>query len=314
MKVEVSSGEQSAVSAKSQLSTESKKAETKEAPPSQKSFQKRGFPHMHIIFWLEEGSHMTPKELDQFVCAELPNQYVSEKDSTGKPMVDEKGKPIHKQDENGEKVINPLWTAVTSFMLRGPCGQYNPSLGCMVDGRCRFGYPKNYQAATEISGDCYPQYCQRQNSDNVYIAHSHGKWYTLTNREVVPYNKYLLYKYDCHFNVEFCHSVQAIKYTLKYLYKGSDQVTVTIEGKAEDADTYNEIEQFQNKRYVSAGEAAWCQRQNEVADRKPAVNRLQLHLPEEQTVYFDSNKKDESIERIEKAAQKTLTSFFELNC
>ena len=37
MKVEVSSGEQSAVSAKSQLSTESKKAETKEAPPSQKS-------------------------------------------------------------------------------------------------------------------------------------------------------------------------------------------------------------------------------------------------------------------------------------
>ena len=81
-----------------------------------------------------------------------------------------------------------------------------------------------------------------------------------------------------------------------------DQVTVTIEGNAEDADTYNEIEQFQNKWYVSAGEAAWCQCQSEVADRKPAVNRLQLHLPGKQTVYFDSNKKDESIERIEKAA------------
>ena len=25
-------------------------------------FQKRGFAHMHIIFWLEEGSHMTPKD------------------------------------------------------------------------------------------------------------------------------------------------------------------------------------------------------------------------------------------------------------
>ena len=105
--------------------------------------------------------------------------------------------------------------------------------------------------------------------------------------------------------------MQAIKYTLKYLYKGSDQVTVTIEGNAEDADTYNEIEQFQNKQYVSAD---WCQHQNEVADRKPAENRLQLHLPEEQTVYFDSNKKDESIEEIEKAAQTKLTSFFELNC
>ena len=51
--------------------------------------------------------------------------------------------------------------------------------------------------------------------------------------------------------------MQAIKYTLKYLYKGSDQVTVTIEGNAEDVDTYNEIKQFQNKWYVSAGEAAW---------------------------------------------------------
>ena len=130
----------------------------------------------------------------------------------------------------------------------------------------------------------------------MYIAYSHCKWYTFTNHDVVPYNKYLLYKYDCHFNVEFCHSVQAIKYTLKYLYKGSDQVTVTIEGNAEDADTYNEIEQFQNKQCVSAGEAAWHQCQNEVANRKPAVNRLQLHLPEEQTVYFDSNQKDESIE------------------
>ena len=112
-----------------------------------------------------------------------------------------------------------------------------------------------------MSEDGYPQYRRCQDPDNVYIAYSHGKQYTFTNHDVVPYNKYLLYKYDCHFNVEFCHSVEAMKYTLKYLYKGSDQVTVTIEGNAEDADTYNEIEQFQNKQYVSAGEAAWCQHQ-----------------------------------------------------
>ena len=114
---------------------------------------------MHIIFWLEEGSHMTPKELNQFVCAELPDQYLYEKDSTGKPMVDGEGRPIHKQDENGDKVINPLWIAVTSFMLYGPCRQHNPTLGCLVDGHCQIGYPKNYQATTEISEDGYPRYC-----------------------------------------------------------------------------------------------------------------------------------------------------------
>ena len=65
-----------------------------------------------------------------------------------------------------------------------------------------------------------------------YEEFSYGKCYVFTNQVVVPYNKYLLYKYDCHFNVEFCHSVQAIKYTLKYPYKGSDQVTVTIKDNA----------------------------------------------------------------------------------
>ena len=59
-------------------------------------FQKRGLPHMHIIFWLEERNNKTAKELDQFICAELPDQYLSEKDSTGKAMVDGRGEPIYK--------------------------------------------------------------------------------------------------------------------------------------------------------------------------------------------------------------------------
>ena len=66
-------------------------------------FQKRGCPHMHIIFWLKEGSHMTSKELDQFICAELPDQYLSKKHHTGKPMVDGQGEPIYKWDEKDEK-------------------------------------------------------------------------------------------------------------------------------------------------------------------------------------------------------------------
>ena len=156
-------------------------------------FQKRSFPHMHIIFWLEEGSHMTPKELDQFICAELPDKYLKEKHHTGKPMVDTEGKPIHKWDRNGKKVSNPLWTAVTSFMLHGPCRQHNPSLGCMVDGHSQFGYPKNYQTKTEISEDGYPQYHQCEDPYKVYKAFSHGKPYDYTNCDVVPYHKYLLY-------------------------------------------------------------------------------------------------------------------------
>ena len=142
----------------------------------------------------------------------------------------------------------------------------------------------------------------------MYKAFSHGKLFEYKNHDVVPYNKYVLYKYDCHFNVEYCHSVQTIKYSLKYLYKGVDQVTVMIEDNAspgciaqQETDTIIEVQEYQNKQYVSAAQATWCQHQNEVADRKPPVNRLKLHLPGEQTVYFDSNKIDESIEQTEQA-------------
>ena len=67
--------------------------------------------------------------------------------------------------------------------------------------------------------------------------------------------------------------------------------------KDEDAQR-NEVKEFQNKRYVSGGEACWRFRGNEIAERKPSVNRLQLHLKGEQTVYFDPSDKDQSIERI----------------
>ena len=37
-------------------------------------FQKRGFPHAHIIIWLEEEP--TIDEIDQIVCAEIPDEEI----------------------------------------------------------------------------------------------------------------------------------------------------------------------------------------------------------------------------------------------
>ena len=66
-----------------------------------------------------------------------------------------------------------------------------------------------------------------------------GKPVTYTNADVVPYNNYLLYKYNCHINVEYCHSVMAIKYHLKYINKGSDKAIITVEGKVANKDARN---------------------------------------------------------------------------
>ena len=61
--------------------------------------------------------------------------------------------------------------------------------------------------------------------------------------------------------------------------------------------------------YVSSAEVCWRFPDNEIAEQKPSVNRLQKHLEREQTVYFDPSNKDQSIERIEKSERTKLIAF-----
>ena len=105
--------------------------------------------------------------------------------------------------------------------------------------------------------------------------------------------------------------------------RGSDEAIITAEGKTENEDSgdtenndeapKNEVKEFQNKQYVSGADAYWCFRENEIAERKPSANRLQIHLEGEQTVYFDPSNKDQSVERIEKSSRTKLIALFELN-
>ena len=51
----------------------------------------------------------------------------------------------------------------------------------------------------------------------------------MDNRWVVPYSPYLLKKFDCHINVEFCQCIIVLKYLFMYHFKGED--LITIEGR-----------------------------------------------------------------------------------
>ncbi|XP_020186773.3 uncharacterized protein [Aegilops tauschii subsp. strangulata] len=51
----------------------------------------------------------------------------------------------------------------------------------------------------------------------------------LDNRWVVPYNPYLLRMFNCHINVEVCSSIKAGKYLYKYIYKGHDKASFSID-------------------------------------------------------------------------------------
>ncbi|GFV83713.1 uncharacterized protein TNCV_2555011 [Trichonephila clavipes] len=78
------------------------------------------------------------------------------------------------------------------------------------------------------------------------------------NSWIVPYSPLLSKMFNCHINVEFCNTVQAIKYICKYINKSSDQAIFNIrqQGNA-NIDPRDEAQTFQTGQYVSSNEAAW---------------------------------------------------------
>ncbi|XP_074305055.1 uncharacterized protein LOC141639985 [Silene latifolia] len=132
----------------------------------------------------------------------------------------------------------------------------------------------------------YPIYRRRQNGRSVVVRTA-----TLDNRWVVPYNPFLLVKYDCPLNVEVCSTIKAVKYLYKYVYKGHDWVSFTVDDGVDQRD-YDEITAFQSARWISPPEAVWRIFRFCMNEIHPNVVPLQVHLPNMQLVLFCLNQTD----------------------
>ncbi|GBN32331.1 hypothetical protein AVEN_206086-1 [Araneus ventricosus] len=174
-------------------------------------FQKRGLPHAHILLTLDSESKIRTKDdIDKFVSAELPY-----------PCIDLR-----------------LFKIVTKCMVHGPCGTININSPCMRDGQCCKSFPKQFKDDTDENVNGYPIY-RRTATEPVQV----GK-YSIDNRWIVPYNPWLLKKFNAHINVEICASVKSVKYLYIYIYvyKGHDAASVKIQ--KEGALDHDEILSF----------------------------------------------------------------------
>ena len=166
----------------------------------------------------------------------------------------------------------------------------------------------------------YPLYRRR-------CLHSHKKYdskgrvvFEFDDTWVVPYNPYLLYKYDAHINVEICNSVMSVKYMYKYVYKGHDMASVAlvrIPLENNNADILHtapriidEIQQYVDSRYVGASEAAWRILDFNMSGRYPSVMRLQLHEQNKQQILYREGEEMQAIVRGQ-TAKTTLTAYFD---
>lgn len=169
----------------------------------------------------------------------------------------------------------------------------------MENGICTKSFPKEFNQETIINRREYPQDKRRSGT---CVEHKNK---VVSNAFVVPYNKYLLAKFNCHINVEVCTSVKSVKYIFKYIYKGYDCAELEMTNN-------NEISQFLNTRYLSAPEAMWRLLENKMHDRSHDIIRLPVHLPQEQIIIFEEGREEERIARGD-IAKTMLVAYFKLN-
>lgn len=134
------------------------------------------------------------------------------------------------------------------------------------------------------------------------------------NRYVVPYNRYLLLRYNAHINVEWCNQTRSIKYLFKYVNKGHDRVTVGFyNGKEGSSDVVDEIKLYYDCRYLSACEAAWRIFSFDINYRTPSVERLTFHLENEQHVIYGDNDPLEDVVRRKSIHQTKFWAWMHAN-
>ncbi|KAK7328215.1 hypothetical protein VNO77_22317 [Canavalia gladiata] len=170
-----------------------------------------------------------------------------------------------------EKVEPELRNIVETLMIHGPCGAQNRKSPCM----------HNVQ------------------KDKVSVD----------NRYVVPYNKYLLLKYNAHINVEWCNQSRSIKYLFKYVNKGHDRVIASFYQNGQSCskeNTVDEIKLYYDCRYLSSCEAVWRIFAYDIHYREPFVERLSFHLPDQHAVVFQD---DDTVDDIANRPSSITTKF-----
>ncbi|WJX30708.1 hypothetical protein P8452_19214 [Trifolium repens] len=248
-------------------------------------FQKRGLPHAHMLLWLD-GQHKLnkAKDIDKVISAEIPHPDLYPK----------------------------LHQAVASFMMHGPCGDANTDSPCMNGTRfCSKFFPKKYKTTTSIDDDGYP--CYKRRDTRICVQKNKV---ALDNGNVVPYNPFLLMRYQAHINVEACNKSNAIKYLFKYVNKGPDRSNIQIsnaKSAGKEDEPVDEIKRFYDCRYLSPSEAVWRLFAFDIHQKFPPVIRLSIHLENQQTIKFDDNSNLENVVRYREMVDTMFLAWFTAN-
>ena len=185
------------------------------------------------------------------------------------------------------------------------------SIFILISYICRF----NGNTFFDDSG--FPVYRRRRTSHFVK-----KKGILLDNQYVVPYNRDLLVRFQCHINLEVCNSSRSLKYLFKYCLKGHDTATMLLRKKnqasgsgsrSNDSRSRDEIKNYLDGRYICAAEAAWRLLGFDIHYRHPSVERLPVHNEGEKNVTFKNSENLAAVAEKAKTRLSKLEGWFEAN-
>uniref|UniRef100_K4AJJ9 Helitron helicase-like domain-containing protein n=1 Tax=Setaria italica TaxID=4555 RepID=K4AJJ9_SETIT len=105
----------------------------------------------------------------------------------------------------------------------------------------------------------------------------------------------LLMRYNCHINVEICSSIKSVKYLYKYIYKGHDQTSFSVDPKGNERRVINEINKYRDARMITAIEA------------------MQVHLPGFHMIAYKGTNNIQDVVDHAKSQRSMLTEYFKMN-
>jgi hypothetical protein len=240
---------------------------------------------------------------------------------------DAKWKTPEKIDEHIRAYVDPedddeLRELIQRYMLHGPCGNDNPKSPCMVEKegklRCSKEFPKAFSNETKVGEDGFCCYRRPNNGEKFTLRDGS----TLDNRFVVPFNPYLLRRFQCHINVERCNSISGVKYLYKYVYKGYDkcEMDATYVSKKEaqheeqrGEQSRDEIQEHLDFRFLCPCEACWRIFEMEMQAKSHHIERLPVHLRNQQVITLDGDEAPESEDDPILDMPTKLTAYFAYN-
>ena len=254
-------------------------------------YQKRGLPHLHLLVFLRtDNQFLTAANIDSSISAELPPP---------------------------DDAISQEWRGIIEMtMVHTDCIAHNGQALCMQGldpfavQTWRKSYPRSFQEQTIINEDGYPTYRRRDTRQAYSVeVQSNGANVTamIDKRRAVPYSPYLSLRYKGNINVEVCGSVKAVKYIHKYIYKGGDRATVILDSE------HDEIKRYLQGRYIGPTEAVWRLFEFSTHGEEPAVMHLDLHLPNQQAIYFAEWENPAMLRQRMDSSITTLIAYFKYN-